>query len=102
MNTIIVATQILMNDRNPIRHFFTNSRIQDEYAMRKGTPSPIFIDKFAELGVDKEIGDSTQLQPGPIDDRRGLFTNHQKSQHRTNFRGMKVFTDGSLKDERVG
>jgi hypothetical protein len=44
-----------MNERHPIRHFFTNRKIQDEYAMRKDTPSPIFmetIDKFGELGVD--------------------------------------------------
>jgi hypothetical protein len=44
LNTTIVATRILMNERHPIRHFFTNCRIQDEYAMKKGTPyvaSPI-------------------------------------------------------------
>jgi hypothetical protein len=44
-----------MNERHPIRHYFTNRRIQDEYAMRKGNSSPIFmktIDKFGELGVD--------------------------------------------------
>jgi hypothetical protein len=53
--TTIVATRILMNERHPIRHFFTNCRIQDEYAMKKGTDLPIFmktIDKFGELGVD--------------------------------------------------
>jgi hypothetical protein len=55
LNTNIVATRILMNERHPIRHFFTNRRIQDEYAMRKCTPSAIFMktfDKFRELGVD--------------------------------------------------
>jgi hypothetical protein len=55
LNMTILATRIIMNERHPIRHFFTNRRIQDEYAMRKGTPSPIFIktiDKFGELGVD--------------------------------------------------
>jgi hypothetical protein len=55
LNTTIVATRILMNERQPVRHFFTNRRIQDEYVMKKGTPSPIFIktvDKFGELGVD--------------------------------------------------
>jgi hypothetical protein len=44
-----------MNERHPIRQFFTNRRILDEYTMRKGTPSPIFmktIQKFGELGVD--------------------------------------------------
>jgi hypothetical protein len=51
----IVATRVLMHERHPIRHFFTNRRIQDEYAMRKGTQLSIFmktIDKFGELGVD--------------------------------------------------
>jgi hypothetical protein len=38
LNTKIVATRVLMNERHPIRHFFTIRRIQDEYAMRKGTP----------------------------------------------------------------
>jgi hypothetical protein len=55
LNTTIVAKRILMNERHPIRHYFTNRRIQDEYAMRKGNSSPIFmktIDKFGELGVD--------------------------------------------------
>jgi hypothetical protein len=57
LNTTIPATRILMNEKHPIRHFFTNRRIQDEYeyAMRKVTLSPIFmktIDKFGELGVD--------------------------------------------------
>jgi hypothetical protein len=55
LNTTIVATRVLMNERHPIRHLFTNCRTQDEHAMRKGTPSPIFmktIDKFGELGVD--------------------------------------------------
>jgi hypothetical protein len=60
LNTTIVAIRILMNERHPIRYFFTNRRMQDEYAMRKGTLSPIFM---------KESGDSAQLQPGPIDDR---------------------------------
>jgi hypothetical protein len=51
LNTTIVATRILMSEWHPIRHFFTNRRIQDEYAMKKGTPSSIFmktIDKFGE------------------------------------------------------
>jgi hypothetical protein len=51
-----------MNERHPIRHFFTNHRIQDEYAMIKGTPSPTFmktIDKFGELGVDTRTVEPT-------------------------------------------
>jgi hypothetical protein len=55
LNTTDVGTRIIMNERHPIRHFSTNYRIQDEYAMRKGTLSPIFIktiDKFGELRVD--------------------------------------------------
>jgi hypothetical protein len=69
----IVATRILMNERHPIRHFFTNHRIQDEYAMRKGTTSPIFmksIDKFGELGVDTrkvETAPSYNRAPWKID-----------------------------------
>jgi hypothetical protein len=76
LNTTIVATQVLMNEMYPIRHIFTNRRIQDEYAMRnkKGTPSLIFIntiDKFGELRVgDKKRGDSAQLQLGSMDDGR--------------------------------
>jgi hypothetical protein len=61
-----------MNERHPIRHFFTNHRIQDEYAMRKGTPSPNFmktIDKFGELWVGhKESGEpSYNRAPWMID-----------------------------------
>jgi hypothetical protein len=44
-----------MNERQPIRQFFINRRIQNDYAMRKGTSSPICmktIDKFGELEVD--------------------------------------------------
>jgi hypothetical protein len=51
LNMAIIATRILMNKGHPISHFFTNSRIQDEYVMRKGIPSPIFIktiEKFRE------------------------------------------------------
>jgi hypothetical protein len=51
-----------MNERHPIRHFFTNRRKQDEYAMRKGTLSPIFIktiNKFGELGVDTRKMETT-------------------------------------------
>jgi hypothetical protein len=54
LNMTIVATRELMHEKHPIRHFFTNRRIKDIYAMRKGTPSPIFmktIDKFEELEV---------------------------------------------------
>jgi hypothetical protein len=54
LDTTIVATRVLMKEWHPIRHFFIIRRIQDEYAMRKGTPLPIFmqtIDKFGELGV---------------------------------------------------
>jgi hypothetical protein len=63
-NTTIVATRILiMNERYSIRHFFTNRRIQDKYAIKKATPSPIFIKiivKFRELGRGghKESGDN--------------------------------------------
>jgi hypothetical protein len=73
LNTTIVATRIRMNERHPIRHFFTNRRIQDEYAMGKGNPSPIFIrtiDKFGELGVDKrkvETASSYKRAPWMID-----------------------------------
>jgi hypothetical protein len=51
----------------------TNCRIQDEYAMRKGTPSPIIIktiDKFGELGVDTrkvETASSYKRAPWMID-----------------------------------
>jgi hypothetical protein len=75
LNTTIVATLILMNERHLIRHFFTNHRIQDEYVMRKGTPSSIFmktIEKFGELGVDtRKIYTAPQLQLGPMGDRCG-------------------------------
>jgi hypothetical protein len=49
-------------------HSFTYRRIQDEYAMRKGTTSPIFmktIDEFGELRVDIRKDETA-----PMDDRR--------------------------------
>jgi hypothetical protein len=57
-----------MNERHPIRHFFTDSRIQNEYAIRKGTPSPIpifikTIDKFGELGVDTRKVETVTTRP---------------------------------------
>jgi hypothetical protein len=106
-----------MNERHPIRHFFSNRRIQDEYAMRKGTISPIFmktIDKFRELGVDTrkvETAPSYNRAPSMIDaDKCQDFTmcsiTKRTSRERTlegefNER-LKIFTDGSLKDKRVG
>jgi hypothetical protein len=99
-NTTIVATRILiMNERHSIRHFFTNRRIQDKYAIKKATPSPIFIKiivKFRELGRGghKESGDnvhSYNRAPSLIDaDKCQDFTmcsitkRARKSQQRTN------------------
>jgi hypothetical protein len=113
-----------MNERHPIRHFYTNRRIQDEYAMRKGTPSPIFmktIDKFGELGVD-----TRKVDTAPSYNRASWMIDAKKSIDFTissittktirerivlectatlegdyNER-LKLFTDGFLKDESVG
>jgi hypothetical protein len=60
LNTTIVATRVPMNEKHPIRHFFTNRRIQDEYAMKKGIPSPIFMKKIDDRGEHKESRDSAQ------------------------------------------
>jgi hypothetical protein len=71
-------------------------------------------------GGHKESGDSVWLQTSLMDDRRGQVPklhhvqHHQKSQQRTSVaectatlegkynERLKIFTDGSLKDERVG
>jgi hypothetical protein len=99
-----------MNERHPIRHFFTKRRIQDEYAMRKGTPSPIFmktIDKFGELGVDTRIVKTTSSYKRAswmIDAYKCLQIVAECTatlEGKYNKR-LKIFTDGSLKDERVG
>jgi hypothetical protein len=71
-----------MNEMHPIRHLFINCRIQDEYAMRKGTPSPIFIKKiykFGELGVDTrkvETASSYKRAPWMIDADKCLRLHH--------------------------
>jgi hypothetical protein len=114
-----------MNERHPIRHFFTNRRIQYEFAMRKGTPSPIFmktIEKFGELGVDtrkRETAPIYNRAPWMIDVDKVLdFTMFSISKRARRKRivaectatlegeyneRLKIFTAGSLvKDERVG
>jgi hypothetical protein len=86
--------------------------------MRKGTPSPIFIkaiDKFGELWTQrhKESGDSAQLQPGPMDkclDFTMCSITKKASRERIvaactatlKSERLKIFKDGSLKDEGVG
>jgi hypothetical protein len=113
LNTTIVATRVLMNEWHPIRHLFTNCRIQDEYAKRKGTPSPIFMktsDKFGELGVDTrkvETAPSYNRVLWMIDADKCLdFTmcsiTNRTSREQSVAECTEIFTDGSLKDERVG
>jgi hypothetical protein len=43
LNTTMVATRILTNRDHSIRHFFMDNKIQGEYAMKAGTPQPIFM-----------------------------------------------------------
>jgi hypothetical protein len=97
-----------MNERHPIRHCFTNRRIQDEYAMKKGTPYTDFHEDNRHIWRVRceESKDSAQLQPGPMDDRRGQvpldFTKCSIPREGEKTERLKIFTDGSLKDERVG
>jgi hypothetical protein len=121
-NTTIVAKRILMNEGRPIRHFFTNRRIQAEYAMRKSTPSPIFmktIDKFEGVNTRKvETAPRYNRAPWMIDADKCLnFTMCSITKRPSRERivaectttlesedneRLKIFTDGSLKNEKVG
>jgi hypothetical protein len=53
LNTTMVATKVLTSRGHPIRHFFVDSRIQGEYAMKAGTPKPIEIFGKQEIDVRK-------------------------------------------------
>jgi hypothetical protein len=54
LNTTMVATRILTNRDHPIKHFFMDNKIQGEYAMKAGTPQPIFM-KTIEIFGNQEI-----------------------------------------------
>jgi hypothetical protein len=54
LNTTMVATKVLTSRGHPIRHFFVDSRIQGEYAMKAGAPNPIFM-KAIEIFGNQEI-----------------------------------------------
>jgi hypothetical protein len=43
LNTTMVATRILTNRDHCIRNFFMDHKIHEEYAMKAGTPQPIFM-----------------------------------------------------------
>jgi hypothetical protein len=64
----MVATRILTNREHPIRHFFMDSRIQGEYAMKAGTPQPIFM-KAIEIFGNQEI-DVCKVEITPAYTRR--------------------------------
>jgi CRISPR/Cas system CMR-associated protein Cmr5 small subunit len=113
-----------MNEKHSIRHIFTNRRIKDEYAMRKGTPSPIFmktVDKFRELGVDTwrvETATNYNQAPWMVDadkcldltmcsitkrgSRERIVAECTATLEGESNERLKIFTAGSLKDERVG
>jgi hypothetical protein len=49
-----VPKRILTNLDQTIRHFFMNNRIQGKYAIKAGTPQPIFM-KVIEILANQEI-----------------------------------------------
>jgi capsule polysaccharide modification protein KpsS len=51
LNTTIVATRILTNRDYPIRHFFVDHKIQEEYVMK--TPQPMFMKAIKIFGKQK-------------------------------------------------
>jgi hypothetical protein len=104
-----------MNERHPIRHFFTNRRIQDAMNV------DFHEDKFGELGVDTrkvETAPSYNRAPWMIDAYKCLdFTMCRITKKASRERivaectatlggeyneRLKIFTDGFLKDETVG
>jgi hypothetical protein len=124
LNTIIVATRTLMNERHSNRHFITNRRKQDEYAMRKGIPSPIFIktiDKFRVLGVNTRIVETTPSYNQTLwmidadkcleltmcsimkrSSKERIVAEYTATLEGEYNERLKIFMDGSLKDEKVG
>jgi hypothetical protein len=54
LNTTMVPKTILTNIDHHIRHFFMDNRIQGKYAIKAGTPQPIFM-KVIEIFGNQEI-----------------------------------------------
>jgi hypothetical protein len=68
LNTTIVATRILTNSDHPIRHFFMDHKIQEEYAMKTSIPQPIFmkaIETFGKQEIDVRKVETTPAYTRP-------------------------------------
>jgi hypothetical protein len=63
LNTAMVATRILTNRDHRIRHFFMDSKIQGEYAMKAGTPQPIFMKAMEVFGNQEIDGRKVETTP---------------------------------------
>jgi hypothetical protein len=107
LNTTMVATtRILANRDHLIRHFFMNSRIQGEYAIKAGTPQP-----------KVEITPTHTRPPWLFDKNEtidltmcAIPKRASKERIKTDFTFLmadkyeeydQIYTDGSLKDGKV-
>jgi hypothetical protein len=124
INTKIVATRILTNSDHPIRHFFMDHKIQEEYAMKTSTTQPIFMKAIEAFG--KQEIDVRKVETTPAYTRPPWLVNENetidltmcaipKGASRERIQAeftslmvdkygehVRIYKDGSLMDDKVG